>query len=177
MYFSVTIYTSGTCWRSCCAICVKPPSFPFCHFVELLHQYIKCAVQYIVLLFHQYIAVQHIVQLYKVSLYDEQRRTPFSQFGGTRNGTSGAEIKILRPPTPPNQPPKPPKRHLRNPNRTSKSHFWPFCVFLIFLPHFPLSTGHFFQMQTPSSKSTFFGSNFFFLAFLCIDPVGFNVIC
>ena len=26
----------------------------------------------------------------------------FSQFGGTRNGTSGAKIKILRPPTPPN---------------------------------------------------------------------------
>ena len=26
----------------------------------------------------------------------------FSQFGCTRNGTSGAEIKILRPPTPPN---------------------------------------------------------------------------
>ena len=24
--------------------------------------------------------------------------------------------------------------------------FWPFCVFLIFLPHFPLSTGHFFQL-------------------------------
>ena len=40
-----------------------------------------------------------------------------------------------------------------------------------------MSTGHFFQMQTPSSKSFFFGSNFFFLAFLCIDPVGFNVIC
>ena len=30
------------------------------------------------------------------------KRPHFSQFGGTRNGTSGAEIKILRPPTPPN---------------------------------------------------------------------------
>ena len=36
----------------------------------------------------------------------------------------------------PKPPPKPPKRHLRNPNRTSKSDFLPFCVFLIFLPHF-----------------------------------------
>ena len=32
-------------------------------------------------------------------------------------------------------------------------------------------------MITPSSKSTSFGSNFFSLAFLCIDPVGFKVIC
>ena len=33
-------------------------------------------------------------------------------------------------------------------------------------------------MQTPSSKSIFFGSNFSHLAFVCnIDPVGFNVIC
>ena len=71
----------------------------------------------------------------------------FSQFGCTRNGTSGAEIKILRPPTPPNKPPKPPKSHLRNPNRTSKSDFLPFCVFLIFSPRFPLSTGHNIKSQ------------------------------
>ena len=38
-------------------------------------------------------------------------------------------------------PQNPPKRHLRNQNRASKSDFWPFCVFLIFLPHIPLSTG------------------------------------
>ena len=75
------------------------------------------------------------------------KTTHFSQFGGTRNGTSGAKIKMLRSPTPPNKPPKPPKSHLRNPNRTSKSHFWPFCVFLIFLPHFPLSTGHNIKCQ------------------------------
>ena len=76
-----------------------------------------------------------------------QKMGRFSQFGGARNGTSGAKIKILRSPAPPNKPPKPPKSHLRSPNRTSKSDFLPFCVFLIFSPRFPLSTGHNIKSQ------------------------------
>ena len=32
--------------------------------------------------------------------------------------------------------------------------FGPFCVFFIFLPHFSLSTGHFFQMQTHDSTGS-----------------------
>ena len=30
--------------------------------------------------------------------------------------------------------------------------FGHFAFFLVFLPHFPVSAGHFFQMQSPSSK-------------------------
>ena len=63
----------------------------------------------------------------------------FSHFGGTKNCTSGARIKILK--------------HFRNQNQPSKSDFWPF--FFTFLPHFLMS------MQSPSLKSTFCGSNFF----------------
>ena len=40
------------------------------------------------------------------------KRPHFSHFEGTRNGTSGAQIKILRSPTPPNKPPKPPKSQI-----------------------------------------------------------------
>ena len=45
-------------------------------------------------------------------------------------------------------PPKPPFRHLGNLFRPSKSDFWPFCIFLIFLRHFPISTGHFFRAKS-----------------------------
>ena len=60
----------------------------------------------------------------------------FSHFGGTKNGTSGAPIKILRPLFNTNQPPKPPKSHRRNRNRTTKGDFWPFYQFCIFLFRF-----------------------------------------
>ena len=50
---------------------------------------------------------------------------------------------------------------------------WPKIDFLIFLPHFPLSTGHFFKCKPPHKNPFFLGQTFF----LCIDPVAFNVIC
>ena len=63
------------------------------------------------------------------------------------------------------------------PRKVIFGHFAFFEYFyLIFFEH-SLSTGRIFQMQTPSSKWTFFGSNFFFLASWCIDPVGFSVFC
>ena len=36
--------------------------------------------------------------------------------------------------------------------------------FLIFLPHFPLSTGHFFQMQTQGLENFFLGLETIFMA-------------
>ena len=72
--------------------------------------------------------------------------------GGTKNGTSGARIKILRPLFNTNQPPKTPKRHLRDQNRTSKSYFWSFDQFCIFLRRFPISTGPIFQTSFPPRK-------------------------
>ena len=70
------------------------------------------------------------------------------------------------------------KRHLRNPNRTSKSHFWPFCVFWIFLLNFLwvfFEHGPNFSNAKPLIEINFFWANFFFLAFLCTDPVGSGV--
>ena len=68
----------------------------------------------------------------------------FSHFGGTKNRTLGARIKIPRPLFNTNYPQKPQKRHLRNQNRTSKSDFWPFFQFCIFSHHFPISMDRFF---------------------------------
>ena len=71
----------------------------------------------------------------------------FSQFGGTRNGTSGAKIKILRSPTPQTSPKNPQKATLGTQIGPQKVIFCHFAFFLIFLPHFPLSTGHYIKCQ------------------------------
>ena len=80
----------------------------------------------------------------------------FSHFGGSKNGTSGARIKIQRPRFNTNQPSKPPKKHIRNQNRTSKSDFWPFYQLCIFLHRFPISMhGPFFfkcEVRSPQIK-------------------------
>ena len=63
------------------------------------------------------------------------------------------------------------------PRKVIFGHFAFFEYFYrIFFEH-SLSTGRIFQMQTPSSKSTFFWVKLFFLAYLCIDPVRFSVFC
>ena len=54
--------------------------------------------------------------------------------GGTKNGTSGARIKNLRPLFNTNTPLKPPCRHFGNHFGPRKSDFWPFY----FLGHFPI---------------------------------------
>ena len=63
--------------------------------------------------------------------------TPFGHFGvlgGTKNGTSGARIKILRPLFNTNTPLKPPFIHFGNHFGPRKSDFWPFYFF----GHFPI---------------------------------------
>merc|ERR1712012_1526496 len=50
----------------------------------------------------------------------------FGYFGGTENGTSGAQIKILRSLFNTNTPLKPPFSHFGNNFRPPKSDFWPF---------------------------------------------------
>ena len=54
--------------------------------------------------------------------------------GGTKNGTWGAQIKILRPLFNTNTPLKPPFRHFGNHFGPRKSDFWPFYFF----GHFPI---------------------------------------
>ena len=57
----------------------------------------------------------------------------FGYFGGTENGTWGAQIKILRPLFNTNTPPlKPPVRHFGNHFGPQKSDFWPFYWFWSF---------------------------------------------
>ena len=56
----------------------------------------------------------------------------FGYFGGTKNGTSGARIKILRPLFNTNTPLKPPFRHFGNHFGPRKSDFWPFYLFWSF---------------------------------------------
>ena len=58
----------------------------------------------------------------------------FGYFGGTKNGTWGARIKILRPLFNTNTPLKPPFRHFGNHFGPRKSDFWPFYFF----GHFPI---------------------------------------
>ena len=58
----------------------------------------------------------------------------FGYFGGTKNGTWGARIKILRPLFNTNTPLKPPFRHFGNRFGPQKSDFWPFYFF----GHFPI---------------------------------------
>ena len=58
----------------------------------------------------------------------------FGYFGGTKNGTWGARIKILRPLFNTNTPLKPPFRHFGNHFGPRKSDFWPFYFFI----HFPI---------------------------------------
>ena len=52
--------------------------------------------------------------------------------GGTKNGTWGARIKILRPLFNTNTPLKPPFRHFGNHFGPRKSDFWPFFLFWSF---------------------------------------------
>ena len=56
----------------------------------------------------------------------------FGVLGGTKNGTSGARIKILRPLFNTNTPLKPPFRHFGNHFGPWKSDFWPFYWFWSF---------------------------------------------
>ena len=56
----------------------------------------------------------------------------FGYFGGTKNGTLGAWIKILRPLFNTNTPLKPPFRHFGNHFGPRKSDFWPFYWFWSF---------------------------------------------
>ena len=56
----------------------------------------------------------------------------FGYFGGTENGTSGAQIKILRSLFNTNTPLKPPFSHFGNHFRPRKSDFWPFYWFWSF---------------------------------------------
>ena len=59
---------------------------------------------------------------------------PSPKNGGTKNGTWGARIKILRPLFNTNPPLKPPFRHFGNHFGPWKSDFWPFYFF----GHFPI---------------------------------------
>ena len=67
-------------------------------------------------------------------LLPENKWVIFGYFGGTKNGTSGARIKILRPLFNTNTPLKPPLRHFGNHFGPRKSDFWPFYFF----GHFPI---------------------------------------
>ena len=58
--------------------------------------------------------------------------------GGTKNGTWGARIKILRPLFNTNTPPKTPIYSLWEPFWTPESDFWPFYFFGHFLIEIPL---------------------------------------
>ena len=58
----------------------------------------------------------------------------FGFLGGTKNGTWGAQIKILRPLFNTNTPLKPPFWHFGNHFGPRKSDFWPFYLF----GHFPI---------------------------------------
>ena len=60
--------------------------------------------------------------------------TYFGRFGDTKNGTSGAQIKILRPLFNINTPLKPSLRHFRNHFGPQKSDFLP----SYFFGHFPI---------------------------------------
>ena len=62
------------------------------------------------------------------------KNTQNGRFGGTKNGTWGARIKILRPLFNTNTPLKPPFRHFGNHFGPRKSDFWPFYFF----GHFPI---------------------------------------
>ena len=59
----------------------------------------------------------------------------FGYFGGTKNGTWGARIKILRPLFNTNTPLKPPFKHFGNHFGPRKSDSWPFYLFsCLFVP-------------------------------------------
>ena len=85
--------------------------------------------------------------------FKKDRKSPkrghFNHFGGTKNGALGFRIKILRPLFNTNQPSKLQEGTFRNQTRPQKVIFGHF-EFLIFLPHFPLSAGHFLAVQNSS---------------------------
>ena len=69
---------------------------------------------------------------------------------GTKNDTSGARIKILRPLFNTNTPPlKPPFRHFGNHFGPPKSDFWPFHIFPI---EIPIETEKIQNSHFPGSK-------------------------
>ena len=82
----------------------------------------------------------------------------FWRFWGTKNGSWGAWIKILRPLFNTNTPLKPPFRHFRNHFGPQKSDFWPFYFLVIFPLKFPWVLFHhnFFQSE---QIATFWGNN------------------
>ena len=64
---------------------------------------------------------------------EKHPKTPIlGVLGGTKNGTSGVRIKILRPLFNTNTPLKPPFRHFGNHFGPRKSDFWPFYLFWSF---------------------------------------------
>ena len=75
-------------------------------------------------------------------------------FGGTKNGTSGALIKILRPLFNTNTPLKPPFRHFGNHFGPRKSDFWPFYFFGHFPIEIPIEAEGTQNSHFPGSKNS-----------------------
>ena len=76
----------------------------------------------------------------------------FGPFGGTKNGTSGARIKILRPLFNTNTPSKSLCRHFGNHFGPPKSDFWPFYIFGHFPIEIPIETEKIQNSHFPGSK-------------------------
>ena len=87
------------------------------------------------------------------------KMTYFGRFGDTKNGTSGARIKILRPLFNRNTPLKPPFRHFGNHFGPPKSDFWPFYFFGHFPIEIPIKAENFlgraFQLSQNENKNCF----------------------